>query len=146
MEVKFIGNTVNIEGLTFRQLALIELVVREASEAGGCQIDIDDYEDIMKGFQGINIKDVFNLEEEKRQIEEAIRKIVQKDKVKTFREQFLMIKECKNEDMRTKRLAELMTEMEGRFNIPLLKDEKYNQFNSEVMELYLEVSKARVFD
>ena len=34
MKVKFINGTANIEGLTFRQLALIELVVREALENG----------------------------------------------------------------------------------------------------------------
>lgn len=71
MKIEFINETVNIEGLTYRQLALIEEVVNQASRAGGYQIDIDDYEDIMKGFREINIKDVFDLEEEKKQIYES---------------------------------------------------------------------------
>jgi len=145
MEVKFINGKANIEGLTYRQLALIESLVYEASRAGGYQIDIDDYEDIMKGFQKINIKDIFDLKEEKRQIRESVRLIMQEDKVRSFREQFSIIQQCKDDEVRTIQLRDLMIEMEGRFNIPLLKDEEYNQANQTVMELYLEVSNARVF-
>lgn len=145
MEVEFINGKANIEGLTYRQLALIESLVYEASRAGGYQIDIDDYEDIMKGFQKINIKDIFDLKEEKRQIRESVRLIMQEDKVRSFREQFSIIQQCKDDEVRIIQLRDLMTEMEGRFNIPLLKDEEYNQANQTVMELYLEVSNARVF-
>lgn len=144
MKVKFINDKANIEGLTFRQLALIEALVNEASRAGGYQIDIDDYDEIMKGFTTFNIKEAFDLVEEKRQIRESVDKIMREAKIKSFREQFQMIKECKNEDVRTKQLADLMTEMEGKFNIPLLKDEKYNQANPTVMELYRDISNARI--
>jgi hypothetical protein len=143
MEVKFINNKANIEGLTFRQLALIEALVNEASMAGGYLIDIDDYKNIMKGFKTFDIKDVFNLEEEKREIEESVRKIMQESEVKAFRELYNAIQQCKDDEVRTLRLRDLMTEMEGRFSIPLLKDEEYNQANLKVMELYLEVSNAR---
>lgn len=145
MEVKFINNKANIEGLTFRQLALIEALVNEASMAGGYQIDIDDYNEIMKGFETLDIKNIFNLKEEKREIEESVRKIMREAKVEPFREQFKLMQQCEDNEVRTLRLRDLMTEMEGRFNIPLLKDEKYNQANPEVMILYLEVSNARIF-
>lgn len=145
MEVKFINGKASIEGLTLRQLALIESLVNEASRAGGYQIDIDDYDAIMKGFGAFDIKDIFDIAEEKKQIRESVRRIMQKDKVRTLREQFTMIQQCKNDEFRTFQLRDLMTEMEGRFDIPLLKDEKYNQANPEVIELYLEISNARVF-
>lgn len=144
MEVKFLNDKANIEGLTFRQLALIEALLHEASEGGGWQIDIDDYEEIMKGFGSLNIKDVFNLEEEKRQINESVRKIMQKDKVESFREQFLMIKECKDERIRNKQLGVLMTEMENAFNIPWMRDEEYNRANPVVIRLYQDISNAKL--
>jgi len=80
MNLEFAENTVNIEGLSFRQLALVEVVLREASERGGYQIDIDDYKNIMEGFNVLNIKDVYDLDSEKKIIEENIREIMDKYK------------------------------------------------------------------
>lgn len=42
-----------------------------------------------------------------------------------------------------KKLAELMTEMEIRYEIPMINDENYNEKNPEVIELYRKISNAR---
>lgn len=76
MNLNFKKDTVSIEDLTFRQLALIELVLREASQQGGYQIDIDDYQIIMEGFNEIDIKDVYDLQQEKQTIENNVRRIM----------------------------------------------------------------------
>ena len=54
----------------------------------------------------------------------------------------------KEENIRTRniKLSSLMSKMEFDFQIPALNDEKYNQENKEVIELYREISNARVFD
>lgn len=67
------------------------------------------------------------------------------NKIQMYRDQFLMINQCKDSRVKNKQLADLMTEMEWEFNIPALKDETYNKANPTVMELYLEVSNGRVF-
>lgn len=45
--------------------------------------------------------------------------------------------------MRDYRLAALMTDMEGAFNVPTLKNDEWESANPAVAELYREVSKAR---
>lgn len=50
------------------------------------------------------------------------------------------------EPFRTKRLAVLMTDMEGVYRIPKLKNEAFNKKNKEIMSLYKKVSRAREFD
>lgn len=45
--------------------------------------------------------------------------------------------------MRDYRLAALMTDMEGAFNVPTLKDEQWESANPAVADLYREVSHAR---
>lgn len=53
-----------------------------------------------------------------------------------------------SEPIRTIRLANLMTDLEGAYSIPLFgkeRIEKFEQLNPDVMQLYRSVSKARVF-
>jgi len=78
MKLNVVGNnTVNIEGLTFRQLALVEKTIRYASKEGGYKIDIDDLNLVMDGFKTSDIKkDFFDLEEEKVQIEARCKEIM----------------------------------------------------------------------
>lgn len=45
--------------------------------------------------------------------------------------------------MRDYRLAALMTDMEGAFNVPTLKNDEWESANPAVADLYREVSKAR---
>lgn len=47
------------------------------------------------------------------------------------------------EPIRTSRLSALMTEMEGRFEIPMLNNEDFNLANADVMNLYWEISNSR---
>lgn len=44
---------------------------------------------------------------------------------------------------RDEQLARLMTEMERRFNIPILNDELYNWENPDIINLYRKISEAR---
>ena len=78
MKLNVIGNDiVNIEGLTFRQLALVEKAIRNASKEGGYKIDIDDLNLVMDGFNTVDIKrDFFNLEKEKVKIEASCKEIM----------------------------------------------------------------------
>jgi len=78
MKLNVVGNNiVNIEGLTFRQLALVEKAISYANKEGGYKIDIDDLNLVMEGFRAIDIKkDFFNLEEEKVQIETRCKEIM----------------------------------------------------------------------
>lgn len=41
------------------------------------------------------------------------------------------------------RPADIMTDMEYEFKIPMLKDESYNKKNADVIELYLEIANSR---
>lgn len=41
--------------------------------------------------------------------------------------------------------ADIMTDMENEFNIPMLNDEDYNKKNADVIELYREVADSRNF-
>lgn len=47
--------------------------------------------------------------------------------------------------LKDKRLAQLMTDLERAYNIPILNDEEYNQKNPFVVQLYRAVSEARSF-
>lgn len=66
-------------------------------------------------------------------------------KIQNFRDRFLMIQGCKDDEVRTGCLADLMTDMEGTFHIPLLYDEEFNRKNPVAMALYRDISNARVF-
>lgn len=60
-----------------------------------------------------------------------------------FQDQFEMVKECKDPNLRDKQLSILMNNLEATYNIPALNDEKFNNNNPYVMQLYREVSLAR---
>lgn len=47
---------------------------------------------------------------------------------------------------KTMRLSSLMTDLEGAYGIPFLKDEKFEKKNPYLMQLYHTVSNARVFE
>lgn len=51
--------------------------------------------------------------------------------------------ESMEEPRRTNRLSMLMSEMERKFNIPMLNNEEFNRANSDVMNLYWDISYAR---
>jgi len=78
MKLNVIGNDiVNIEGLNFRQLALVERAIRYASREGGYEIDIDDLVLVMEGFKNVDVKKIFfDLEEEKVQIDTRCKEIM----------------------------------------------------------------------
>ncbi len=67
------------------------------------------------------------------------------NKIQMYRDQFLMINQCKDSTVRNKQLGRLMTEMEDEYNIPAINDEAYNVSNSIVMALYTDISNARAF-
>lgn len=67
------------------------------------------------------------------------------NKIHMYRDQFLMIKDCKDSKVKNRQLGRLMTEMENEFNIPGIKDESYNKSNSVVMALYQDISNERIF-
>lgn len=47
--------------------------------------------------------------------------------------------------LKDKRLAQLMTDLERAYSIPVLNNEEYNQKNPFVVQLYRAVSEARTF-
>lgn len=63
--------------------------------------------------------------------------------ITTYREQFNAIMDSAPGRQRDLRLAALMTEMERKFRIPALKDERWESANPAVADLYREVSYAR---
>lgn len=63
--------------------------------------------------------------------------------IQHYRDQFMMIKECKDQRIKNKQLSVLMTEMENEFNIPAFKDEEFNKANQVEMALYTDISNAR---
>lgn len=65
--------------------------------------------------------------------------------IQKYRDQFLMINQCKDEDQRTMQLSALMTEMEGEFKIPILYDAEFARKNAVALALYKDISNARVF-
>lgn len=65
------------------------------------------------------------------------------NKIQYFKDQLLMIQECKDQRVKDESLSILMTEMENEFNIPGINDEDYNKCNKAVITLYREISNAR---
>lgn len=65
--------------------------------------------------------------------------------IQNYRDQFLMIKDCKNLRVKNRRLGKLMTEMENEFNISGIKDDSYNEANPVVMALYQDISNERSY-
>jgi hypothetical protein len=63
--------------------------------------------------------------------------------IQNYRDQFLMINECKDYRVRNERLAELMTEMENEFGIPAFNDENFNRAHPVEVALYQDISNAR---
>lgn len=63
--------------------------------------------------------------------------------IQSYRDQFLMIKQCKDTRVRNKQLGVLMTEMENEFEIPAFKDAEYNKSHPVIVALYKDVSNAR---
>lgn len=61
-----------------------------------------------------------------------------------FRKDFEEILEDTNTNRRDVRLANLMTEMEGTFGIPMLQNLDWEAQHPEEIELYREISNARV--
>ena len=55
------------------------------------------------------------------------------------------IRSIKNADLRDARLANLMSDLETAYNIPMLQDESYNAKHPFVMQLYRTVSEERTF-
>lgn len=55
------------------------------------------------------------------------------------------IRSIKNADLRDARLANMMTDLESAYNIPMLRDESYNAKHPFVMQLYRTVSEERTF-
>lgn len=62
-----------------------------------------------------------------------------------FKDQFEMVNECKDPEVKNFQLGILMNNLEQTYNIPAQNDENYNRANPNVMELYKSVSNARVF-
>ena len=55
------------------------------------------------------------------------------------------IRSIKNTDLRNARLANLMTDLEHAYNIPMLNNDDYNAKHPFVMQLYRTVSAERTF-
>lgn len=47
---------------------------------------------------------------------------------------------------KSQKLARLMTQMEGQFSIPMLKDQEWENQNRKVIALYRKISRSRIFD
>lgn len=54
-----------------------------------------------------------------------------------------LLKENVSEPIRTKKLADLMTEMEGIYKIPMLRNEAWERDNRKVIALYRKISRSR---
>jgi hypothetical protein len=50
-----------------------------------------------------------------------------------------------SQQVKTTKLSRLMTEMEGMFSIPMLRDDEWESENRKVIALYRKISKSRVF-
>lgn len=55
------------------------------------------------------------------------------------------IRSIKNADLRDARLANLMSDLETVYGIPMLNNKNYNEENPHVMQLYRTVSAERTF-
>jgi hypothetical protein len=54
-----------------------------------------------------------------------------------------LLKENVSEPIRSKKLADLMTEMEGIYKIPMLRNEAWERDNRKVIALYRKISRSR---
>lgn len=95
--------------------------------------------------------DVELMEKESKEFVKALDRVRERRtnmyKLNNYRELYNEImKDKHNKKRRNLRLANLMTQMENEFRIPALNDEEYNKENKEIIELYREISNARVFD
>ncbi|PAM94518.1 hypothetical protein B4N84_12240 [Flavobacterium sp. IR1] len=54
-----------------------------------------------------------------------------------------LLKENLSEPIRTKKLSDLMTEMEGIYKIPMLRNEAWERDNRKVIALYRKISMSR---
>ena len=72
--------TYNIEGLSPKKMALLQRLIYAASREGGYRIDIDEYEEMVKAFNFLDIKSVFDLDKEKAEIEANVHEIMSKYK------------------------------------------------------------------
>ncbi|MFV8830136.1 hypothetical protein [Alkalihalobacterium sp. APHAB7] len=54
-----------------------------------------------------------------------------------------LLKENVSESIRSKKLADLMTEMEGIYKIPMLRNEAWERDNRKVIALYRKISRSR---
>lgn len=68
-----------------------------------------------------------------------------KNGIQKYRDQFLMITECKDQKIKNRQLGMLMTEMELEYNITMIKDDEFNIANPVVIALYQDISNARIF-
>lgn len=48
-------------------------------------------------------------------------------------------------DRKAKQLADLMTEMEGKYNIPMIRKQEFENENRKVIALYRKISMSREF-
>lgn len=61
-----------------------------------------------------------------------------------YQNEFKKVQEEKNIRKRNMYLSRLMSQMEFDYRIPGLNDEKYNAKNKDVIDLYREISNARI--
>lgn len=64
-------------------------------------------------------------------------------KLNYFNRNFNSIMNCDTDYYREQKLSRLLTHVESEFLIPAYKDEKYNEENPDVMELYRNISNER---
>lgn len=63
--------------------------------------------------------------------------------LKYYQDQFDMVNECKDIKSRDNQLSMLMTNLEFKYDIPMVNNAEFNRANPNVMELYRKVSNAR---
>lgn len=78
MKVNIIGeDNINIEGLTKLQLALIEEAIYILwYEHGDYKVNVDERKNMLKEFDKVDVKKIFNLENERKNIQNDIDKIM----------------------------------------------------------------------
>lgn len=64
--------------------------------------------------------------------------------LQNYKKAYLEVKECDDIEIRNIQLAALMTGMEKQFNIPIMRDDEYNKANPNIIELYRDISSARI--
>lgn len=66
------------------------------------------------------------------------------NKIQKYRDQFLLIKHCKNVKTKNAELRDLLNSMEEEFSIPAMNNKAYNKANPVVIALYREIGDERV--